>query len=176
MTASVNLTIQQYMRKLIFILLLAGSNILFSTAQTKSLQFAVGPAVSFPTGDLSTLSPIGFGVEVSATYSFSDKFSGFGQTGAQLFTGRQIIMGYRTSSLTNIPVLVGIKYLIEEFRLGLGLGYGTFLASGSSLNGFTINPQISYDLGKVDVGAHYSSTSLRGGSLNHFGLKAAYKF
>jgi hypothetical protein len=159
-----------------FILLVAAFTV---NAQDKKFQLAAGPVVSIPTGELESINTVGFGAELVATYNLSDSFQGFAQTGVQFFGGKTLNSGIgsiKMPSFTHIPVLVGARYLIDKFNVGLGAGYGSFSLDGSKSNGFSVSPQVGVNLGKIDLTGHYTSTSVSNGSLNYFGLKTAYKF
>jgi len=74
----------------------------------------------------------------------------------------------------HISILLGAKYHISGFHAGAGAGYGIWSASGGngSLKGFTYSPQVGYQLGKYDFLLHYTATSVTGGTLSCFGIKA----
>lgn len=159
-----------------FFLLIAAFTV---NAQDKKFQLAAGPVVSFPTGELKKINTVGFGAELVATYNLSDSFQGFAQTGVQFFGGKSLSLGtesIKMPSFTHIPVLVGARYLINQFNVGLGAGYGSFSLDGSKSNGFSVSPQVGVSLGKINLTGHYTSTSVSNGSLNYIGLKTAYKF
>jgi hypothetical protein len=155
-----------------------------SKAQDKKFGLGVGPVVSIPTGDFGTGSGVGIGAELQATYPLSSSIEGFAQTGYQSFSGKTI--SYSGGSFTApteslIPVLVGARYKQGAeggFIAGLGIGYGSFSASGGtgSSGGFAYSPQVGYSISKFDFIANYTSVSVTGGNATFFGLKAFYKF
>lgn len=148
-------------------------------AQDKKFQLGAGPVVSLPSGDLKDINTIGLGGEFSAAYNISDDFQGFAQVGVHFFGGKNVNFGVgsiKMPSATHIPVLVGARYLIDQFNVGLGAGYGSYSFDGSKSNGFTFSPQVGVKLGKIDLTGHYTSTSVSGGNLSYFGLKTAYRF
>lgn len=181
------------MKKLVFTLLLV-TTAFITNAQDKKFQIGLGPVISFPSGPLSTTNSIGFGGEFVGSYALAENFQVFTQVGVHSFTGKSFDIGidlndYRdlfdvaqlkkdlkSPSLTHIPVLVGAKYMVNEFIVGLGLGYGAYASEGSSISGFTFSPQVGLNLEKIDVIAHYTSTSIFNVNYSYFGVKTAYKF
>lgn len=154
---------------------------------SKKFSLGVGPVVSIPSGDLGTSNGVGIGGELQATYGLSSSIDGFAQAGYQSFAGKTVtvnVLGFTAStkspSVSLIPVLVGARYKFSEkdgFNAGLGIGYGSFSASGaSSTGGFAYSPQVGYSISKFDIIANYTSVSVTGGSETFFGLKVYYKF
>jgi len=80
------------------------------------------------------------------------------------------------ASLLNIPIMAGARFKAGGFFAGAGVGYSRWTSSGTSTGGFLYSPQIGYDLGNFQVLLHYTGTSVTGGSLSSFGLKAFRTF
>ncbi|MBS1643387.1 MAG: hypothetical protein JST94_11270 [Bacteroidetes bacterium] len=168
--------------KKIFTLALLVTVVFTVKAQNKSesksdnkVTFGVGPALSMPSGDFSNGWSFGIGAEVQVTYHASANFEGFAQAGYSSFSGKTI-GGSKVPAMGFIPVLIGARYVTDGFSFGAGLGYGSYSSSGSSSSGFTFSPQIGYSFNQIQVLANYTSTSVSGGNINFFGLKAYYNF
>lgn len=140
----------------------------------KTFKFGLGGTLSIPLGDLKLSTTYGVGFEATGVYSFSEDIAGFAQAGVNVFKGKSDFGS--DASLLNIPVLVGARYKVNGFFIGAGVGYGRFSSSTTSLGGFSYSPQIGYDLGKLQILLHYTSTTVTGGSLSYVGLKAFRTF
>jgi hypothetical protein len=141
----------------------------------KKFQFSAGPAVSLPVSDLNLISSWGIGLEISGAYQLSSNFEAFGQFGYHNFFGKDLDLGgiiIKSGSSTHIPLLVGGRYRGGKLIAGAGIGYGWWEDTGA----FTYSPQVGIDLGKIDLLAHYTSSTRDGSSLSYLGLKAFYKF
>ncbi|MBX2930715.1 MAG: hypothetical protein KF781_02070 [Chitinophagaceae bacterium] len=143
-------------------------------SSSKGFSFGVGPSLSFPMGNFGKTYSFGIGAELQATYHASESFEGFAQVGYNNFSGKSI-SGFKVPSIGFIPVLVGGRYVSSGFTVGAGVGFGSFTKGGGS--GFMYSPQVGYSFGNIQVLAHYSGVSAKGGgSLSFFGLKAFYNF
>lgn len=156
----------------VFLLILAGAGAVHAQ---KKFQFSAGPALSLPVGDLNTISSLGVGIEVSGAYKLSNSVEAFGQFGYHNFFGKDVDFGgiiIKTGSSSHLPLLVGARYRGGKLIIGGGIGYGWWEDTGA----FTFSPQVGIDLGKIDLLAHYTSSTRDGSSLSYLGLKAFYKF
>lgn len=163
------------MRKHIFGLLLLTVVGFSSVHAQKKFQFSAGPAISLPVGDLNLISSLGIGIEVSGAYKLSKSVEAFGQFGYHNFFGKDIDFGgitIKSGSSSHLPLLVGARYRSGKLIIGGGVGYGWWEDTGA----FTYSPQVGIDLGKIDLLAHYTSSTREGSSLSYLGLKAFYKF
>ena len=108
-------------------------------------------------------------------YNLSESIAAFAQAGVNIFKC-QSVYGGDDASLLNLPIMAGARFKAGGFFVGAGVGYSRWTSSGSSTGGFLYSPQIGYDLGNIQVLLHYTSTSVTGGSLSYFGLKALRTF
>ncbi|MBS1627842.1 MAG: hypothetical protein JSR09_08585 [Bacteroidetes bacterium] len=161
--------------KKIFTLVMFVGSVFAVKAQQKSnsnsdKKFAIAGGVSIASYSVtgSSSSVMGYGVELEGALGIGGEFQAFAQLGYLNYSKNGSSMGF-------IPVLVGARYS-KQFIGGMGIGYGTFTGGGGSVSGFTFSPQAGYDFGKIEALAHYTSTSLVGGSANQFGVKVLYKF
>lgn len=179
------------MKKLLFTLSLIITAFI-TNAQDKKFQIGLGPVISFPSGLFSTTNSVGFGGEFNVNYNIDEKFQVFTQVGVHSFSGKKLDLGFdlddytdildltesdlKTPSYTHVPVILGARYKIANFVAGLGVGYGSYATKGTSFSGFTFSPQVGLNLEKIDIIAHYTSTSIFNVNYNYFGVKTAYKF
>jgi hypothetical protein len=157
------------MKKTIFLSMLAIAINFSANAQKQNFSFSVGGGLSsISASGGNGNSATGFGVDLVGKTNLSETLEGFVQTGYSSFSENG-------ASLSNTPFLVGVNFQAGVFKPGLGIGYSNFSGGGSSTGGFAFSPQIGYNIDKVDVVAHYTSTSLNNGSFNIIGLKVLYK-
>jgi hypothetical protein len=147
--------------------------------ESKKFTLAAGPVVSFPAGDLSSITTFGIGGEIEGSLSLSESFEGFAQVGYTSFAGKSYDVGMGIGSIklpstTVVPVLVGGRYVTNGISFGAGLGYASY--SNDLKGGFTYSPQIGYDFGKIKGIVNYTATSVEGGNLSFLGVKVFYKF
>ena len=58
-----------------------------------------------------------------------------------------------------IPMLVGANVNVNNLKPGIGIGYGSSTAGGSTKGGFLVSPQLGYSFKNIDFVAHYTSTN-----------------
>jgi hypothetical protein len=168
-----------------------------ASAQTQNIRFSGGGGLVFGSGTGDYLK--GYGLDIIAKKDIAEKIEGFAQIGYNSFSGSRGIPGLTANEITlnlktnMIPMLVGVNYKAGNFRPGIGVGYtignASLDKSGSlaSSNGLTIvykgfdgglsfNPQLSYNLNKIDLVANYFIVSSNGGNANGYGLKVYYNF
>ena len=163
-------------KTILLALLLLGSVSLFAQYDDdeKPFHFGIGTAISLPVGDLKEGTSYGIGVEIQPSYAFTENIEAFLQAGVHVFKNKS---GFGDAdNLLNLPAQVGARYKMSGFFAGAGVGYGRWSSTGESLSGFMYSPQIGYDGGKIEVGAHYTSTKLSGGNFSYFGIKLFRKF
>lgn len=164
------------MKKLVIFLVVFHS--IITPAKAQLFTFGAGPTLSVPTGNLGAFNSVGTGIDLSASYIVSYSLELFAQTGYTRFLGKTIDGGIKTDGRSHLPLLFGARYrtngpFFDGFLIGAAVGRGSF---GKNSNGFNFSPQLGYSFRKIDLIGHYSTTSLRGGTLNFMGLKAFYKF
>ena len=139
-----------------------------SNAQQKySLSFGGGYA-SYKATD-NTKNTSGFGLDLTAKAALSDKVDAFAQTGYNAYLNNGFNVAF-------IPLLIGANMKFDNFATGLGMGYGSSTAGGSTKGGFTISPQLSYHFNNLDLVVHYTSTKTNAASTwNMFGFKIMHK-
>ncbi len=136
----------------------------------KTFKFGIGTALSLPIGDLKDATKFGVGVELGGFYTISDNLQAFAQAGVHVFKGSDDYYG-DASSVLHIPAMVGARFKAGGFFAGAGAGYGFYNGGGDPLSGFLYSPQIGYEASRLQILAHYTSTSVTGGSLSYFGIK-----
>jgi hypothetical protein len=139
-------------------------------AQTKS-YLSIGGGYSTYKASGNAKNTSGFGLDISAKTALSERVEGFAETGYNAYLNNGFNVAY-------IPLQVGVNVKINNFRPGIGIGYGSSTASGSTTGGFTLNPQVGYHLNNIDFVLHYTSTSLYTGGTgtwNMFGFKILHK-
>ena len=139
-------------------------------AQTKS-YVSIGGGYSTYKASGNAKNTNGFGLDITAKTALSETIEGFAQTGYNAYLNNGFNVAY-------VPLLVGVNVKVDNFRPGLGIGYGSSTASGSTTGGFTVSPQLGYHLNNIDMVLHYTSTSLYTGGTgtwNMFGLKILHK-
>lgn len=164
------------MKKLVLFILLAVA-VNTTNAQNKKVSFSAGPTIAVSTGFLQFTNSIGFGALGNVYVANSENLEFYGQTGFQIFTGKTF-MGDKSPSVTQIPLMGGIRYNTNNLLLGFGIGgtlYNFGGEEGSSF-GFSINPSVGYDFGKFEVSANYHTTTTDGVNVNYIGIGSAFKF
>ena len=141
----------------------------------KPFKFGIGSGISLPIGDLKEASTVGVGVELTANYAVSENFEAFVQTGVHVFRAKDTYYGEQ-SGVLHLPAMVGARVKASGFFAGAGVGYGYFNGGGDPLSGFLYSPQIGYAGGRLQIMAHYTSTTVTGGSLSYFGIKVFRTF
>ena len=159
------------MKKILFFaLMLCSAFSAFSQEDDeKTLKFGLGGALSLPTGDLKESVDYGVGFEGMALYRLTPNVHLFSQVGVDVFRGPSYFG--ESANLLHIPIMAGARFNVKGFFVGGGAGYGLWSGSGESTRGFLYSPQIGYSFGKANILAHYTSTSVTGGSLSYFGVK-----
>jgi hypothetical protein len=140
-----------------------------------AFKFGIGTALSIPVSDLKESSDLGYGFEITGVYNISDNIAAFSQVGLDVFNNSNDYYG-NSSGILHVPIMVGPRFRAGGFFAGAGVGYGLWSSDGSSSNGFLYSPQIGYDLGHYQFMLNYTATSVSGGTLSYFGLKAFRTF
>jgi len=141
----------------------------------QTFKFGLGTALSLPVSDLKESSSYGIGFEAIGVYSISDNIAAFAQAGVHVFDNKNDFYG-DASGVLHVPLMLGARFKAGGFFAGAGIGYGMWSYDGGSSNGFLYSPQIGYDFGHYQFMLNYTSTSVSGGSLPYFGLKAYRTF
>jgi len=134
-----------------------------ASAQTRKFLISVGGGLSTISASNNSKSSIGWGGDINLRTDFSETLQGFVQTGYNAYLSN----GYNVAF---IPMLVGVNLKLSHFTPGLGIGYGSSTAGGSSSGGFTYSPQIGYTINKIELVAHYTSSNLSSGSANNWNI------
>lgn len=149
------------------------------TASSQNLKFGAGPAISLPTNNSANPNSLGVGAELTAVYPFAESFEAFGQVGYHYFFSKELAdLGQygiiKSEALSHVPLLVGARYVNDNFLGGIGIGYGFYSNDNS---GFTFSPQVGYRLKKLDVILHYTvQPNWYGSAVQYFGLKSYLHF
>jgi hypothetical protein len=75
--------------------------------------------------------------------------------------------------------MAGVNYQLNQLNIGFGLGYISynFDESVKSTGGFTIRPQVGYDVSdKIQLNLNYTTTSVEGININYIGISPVFKF
>lgn len=139
-----------------------------ATAQQKySVSFGGGYSSYKATGNTKTSN--GLGLDITAKAMLSENVEAFAQTGYNAYLNNGFNLAF-------IPMLVGANVHINNLKPGIGIGYGSSTAGGSTKGGFTVSPQLTYSFKNVDFVAHYTSTKVNSSSTwNMFGFKLLHK-
>jgi|SRR5258708_625845 len=152
-------------------------------------QFSGGLELGLPSGSLSDVSNIGFGVNLRYEAPIQDKLNWTASAGFVSFSGKSYnFSGFKGNypSITVIPITGGIKYYFQETNAGFyaAADIGFFIGSvsvvdpfsgksvSSSETKFGIAPGVGYRVEKFDFTFRYNSAS----DLSFIGLRAAYIF
>ena len=144
-------------------------------AQDKKINFSVSPSLALPSGRFSDVLSIGGDLEVKGEYPLTENVNFTGAVGFGLFSYKNSGGG----STTFIPAIVGLNYNLEKLQVGFGVGYVSykFGSSSSSNGGFTLRPQVGFDLtDKVQLNLNYTSTTIEGINVNYIGISPVIKF
>ncbi len=142
-----------------------------ASAQKENFTLKIGTGLSSFSDSKAGKSTFGLGADVLVRTSFSDKVQGFAQTGYNAFINNGFNVAY-------IPMLVGVNLKVNGFTPGIGLGYASSTAGGSTIGGFTVSPQVGYQINKLELLANFNSTNVTSsgaGTWNIFGVKVFYK-
>jgi hypothetical protein len=141
------------------------------SAQKEAFSLRIGTGLSSFSDSKVGKSTFGLGADVLVRTSFSDKVQGFAQTGYNAFINNGFNVAY-------IPLVVGLNMKVNGFTPGIGIGYASSTAGGSTIGGFTVSPQIGYQINKLELLANFNSTNVTSsgaGTWNIFGVKVFYK-
>ena len=142
----------------------------------KAFHFGVGGGISLPLSDLKESMDYGVGVNVQASYKFTDFIEGFVQTGVHVFKSAYDDYYGDAANALHIPIMAGARINASGFLAGAGIGYGLYTVSGSTTSGFLYSPHVGYDFGSFEAQLTYTGVSASGASLPYVGLRAFYKF
>jgi hypothetical protein len=168
------------MKKVLLLLLVVFYASVNAQESSKSLQMAGGLRAALPIGSSSNVYSFGVGGEVQGELMFSEKFAGVGSIGYTAFLGKTINFGgtvgkKKIATSGMIPILVGARaYLSPNFFAGAKVGYTVSAAKGGG-GGFTYEPQIGYNGGKVQISVGYNGIA-SGGTFSSVGSSILYKF
>lgn len=139
-----------------------------ANAQQKySLSFGGGYSSYKATGNPKSSS--GFGLDVTAKAALSENVEAFVQTGYNAYLNNGFNVAF-------IPMLVGANVNVNNLKPGIGIGYGSSTAGGSTKGGFLVSPQLGYSFKNIDFVAHYTSTNTNASSTwSMFGFKILHK-
>ncbi len=167
-------------------------------------KFGLGPSISLPTGQLTSWSNAGLGLELTAMTDISPNVQLFGQLGYQNFIGKNIESNYgyfnlidfeniqdlfeyiqrledkyggKSPSVSNFNLTLGARTKINNLILGAGLGYSSFFNELLlDANGFNFSPQIGYSIKKIDIIGHWTNSYTKTGIFGFVGVKSYYHF
>ena len=142
---------------------------LSTKAQNKPFSLSVGAGYSSFKANNISKSSSGLGADLMIKTDLSENIQGFAQTGYNAYLNNGFNVAY-------IPLLIGANVKFNNFSTGLGRGYGSSTAGGSTKGGFTISPQLSIHINNIDLVVHYTSTKTNAASTwNMLGLKIMHK-
>jgi hypothetical protein len=79
---------------------------------------------------------------------------------------------------TGVDVFKGVESYGDPMSMldvpaltGAGARYGYFNGDDTPLSGFLYSPQVGFESNRLQILAHYTATSVTGGSLSYFELK-----
>jgi hypothetical protein len=172
------------MKKIFFAIALIAAFSVTANAQKGTKQISAGVELGLPTGTFSDGAKVGFGVNGKAIFGITDDGDITVTTGLSNFG----LKGYRSSSITGIPLLGGyrhnfqgsVKGLYVEPQIGVGLymtkyGTGGYKEKDSEVD-FTWALGGGYVYQNFDFGLRYQRAQAQGAGLGFFGLKIAYNF
>jgi len=138
-----------------------------SAQQKYSVSFGGGYSSYKTTGNTKTSN--GLGLDLTAKAMLSENVEAFAQTGYNAYLNNGFNVAF-------IPMLVGANVNIHNLKTGIGIGYGSSTAGGSTKGGFTVSPQLAYSFKNVDFVVHYTTTKTNGSNTwNMFGFKLLHK-
>lgn len=154
-----------------------------SFAQSGKNEISIGPEVGLPTGDFGEAFKLGIGGSVKGLF-------GIGTAGQITAT-----VGYTSFKMKNstdelnittglLPILAGYRHNFGGFYVEPQVGYGIMRVkakmmgeSGSDSEGaLTWAAGAGYQVGGIDLGVRYQSSTKDGGSVGFFGLRVAKSF
>lgn len=157
------------MNKSILISLLLICFFTFNTNAQDKYSISLGGGYASFKMSGNTKSSGGLGLDLTAKALISDNVEAFAQTGYNAYLSN----GYNVAF---IPMLVGANVRLADFKAGLGMGYGSSTAGGSTKGGFTISPQVAYTTNNLDFVVHYTSANTKdAGTWSMFGFKILHK-
>lgn len=148
--------------------------------EAKNLTFSVGLEAAIPFGDFADSYSFGIGGSVQGDYKVADQVAITLNAGYITYAGKSFDLGqgisFKPKALGLIPVLAGVKYHFSD-NIYASAQAGLSFASGSgSGSNFTYAPGVGFKFSQFDILAKFTGISATGGSLNSFGLRAAYNF
>ncbi len=153
-------------------LLLTSSGLM---AQEKQIKFSASPSLVLPTGVFSEILSAGGSVEFKGAYSLAENVSLSGSLGYGFMSSNLKDGG----STTFVPVMADLSYQLDKLNFGFGVGYisYSFDESVKSTGGFTIRPQVGFDVSdKIQLNLNYTTTSVEGININYIGISPVFRF
>lgn len=159
------------MKKILFFagILLLG----FGSASAQEQQMKLGGNLAIPVGELGNYSSIG----LQANFSYLFTIEGNLQAGpsAELFYYNT---KKRYKDFWVLPLGGEARYNINDFFVGINLGYGVGIAPKGNDGGFYYRPKIGYHLGNPDMALIFSYSGLSSSGENassiNFGIEVTF--
>ena len=144
-------------------------------AQEKQIKFSASPSLVIPSGLFSEILSVGGSVEFKGEYPLTENVNASGSIGYGFLSSKLKDAG----TTTFIPVMAGLNYQLDKLNFGFGVGYVSFKFDESvqSTGGFTIRPQVGFDVtDKIQLNLNYTTTSVEGFNINYIGISPVIKF
>lgn len=150
------------------------------TTEAGKFQFAVGPNISIPTGDVKPFSGFSLGGTGRLQYGVTNNFAVTLSTGGDHFFAKKVPgTDRRYSSYGLIPVKAGVKFFVvpNVYVAGeAGAGWEV-LEKGFFSNGqrkFVVEPAVGYATRRWDVSLRYESATGEHYNYGLLGLRLGY--
>ena len=168
------------MKKLCIVAVLA----IFSFTSIKAQEgFSGGVHVGIPSGDISDLSGLNLGLDLTYLFNVAEGFDAGITTGYTHFTGKDQTfstgdggsISFEVEDFGFIPIAGTARYSFSENIFGAAdLGYG--ISTNGGTGGFYYQPKAGYKTETMDVFGFYKGISRDGATVGSFGVGAAFRF
>lgn len=153
------------MRKILLFAMFALFAMTTSTMKAQEQEMLLGVNLGLPVGDWSN--GYGFGAQADFQYLFSagEGFQVGPMVALSWYSSKSItVLGHtvKGDDAMFLPLGGTARYWIDQFYLGIDLGYGIGLAPSGNDGGFYFRPKAGYDFGPVNGVVSYSGVSLSG--------------
>lgn len=147
------------MRKLFVLLALGLFTSTFTYAQQEDMK--LGASLALPIGNTGDAYSFGFSGDFSYLFEVAEDFQVGGTASLMYYMGEKI-SGVKMDDAVFLPLAATGRYAIEDFFIGLDLGYGIGLSPSGNDGGFFYRPKLGYDVGTFNIIFSVTGVSTKG--------------
>ena len=134
----------------------------FSTVHSQ--QMKAGVDVMLPMGDFKDGYSLGVGANFTYFFEISDSFLVGPQASLLYYMGKEVEefgVKYTPDDAMYLPIAASARYVMDDFFVGVDLGYGIGLAPDNNDGGLFYRPKAGYSFGSVSAVLSYLGVSTK---------------